>query len=80
VKNIHETQDSKTNISDEQKIYSGIENLQNIESGGPFNKRGLENMNGLPRGIKWLGYLLFGLLGISMILVMILNFYENHMK
>ncbi|WNB91031.1 hypothetical protein [Bacillus sp. NEB1478] len=81
MKKIHETQSSKRTFDEqEQKIYSPIENLQNIESGGSLNKKGLENVSGLPKGIKLLGYVLFGLLGASMLLVMVLNFFENHLK
>ncbi|MDR7071574.1 hypothetical protein [Fictibacillus barbaricus] len=75
MKKIHETQSIRTNDTEEHKVYSPIENLQNIESGGPLNKKGLENVSGLPKSIKFLGCVLIGLLGFSMLLVMVLNFF-----
>ncbi len=75
MKKIHETQSIRTNDTAEAKVYSPIQNLQNIESGGPLNKKGLENVSGLPKSIKILGCVLFGLLGLSMLLVMVLNFF-----
>lgn len=68
IKKIHETQTTYTNADKEGKIYSKIEDLQNIESGGPLNKEGLD-LDSQPKGIKYIGYFIVGSVVITFLFV-----------
>ena len=68
IKKIHETQTTNKNVNGENKIYSPIEDLQNIESGGPLNKEGLD-LDSQPKGIKYIGYFIVGSVVITFLFV-----------
>ena len=44
---------------EEDKLYTPIEDLQKIEGGGVLNRDSL-NLDTLPKGIRWIGYVIIG--------------------
>jgi len=68
IKKIHETQTRNTNANGQNRIYSPIEDLQNIESGGPLNKESLD-LESQPKGIKYIGYFIVGSVVITFLFV-----------
>lgn len=44
---------------EEDKLYTPIENLQKIEGGGALNRDSLD-LDTLPKGIRWIGYVIIG--------------------
>lgn len=73
VKKIHETQSTEEfHDVEKEKIYTPIEDLQRITAGGVFKRNHLKAKT-LPKGIKWIGYLLAGFIVVSGVLIFVLN-------
>lgn len=72
---IHETQpvDNYKNVEEDQ-LYTPLEDLQRIEAGGVFKKNNL-NLSTLPKGIRYIGYIIIGFTVITSILGIILNLF-----
>lgn len=68
IKKTHETQSEDSNVHDETKIYSPIENLQKIENGGAYNKKSLD-LDSQPKGIRYIGYFIVGFIAITFLLI-----------
>lgn len=78
IKKIHETQsDNQLNkdVNDE-RIYTPIEDLQKIESGGVF-KRNSYDTSKFPKGIRYVGYFLFGGLFLMVLVGITISFIYN---
>ncbi|WP_338780609.1 hypothetical protein [Metabacillus sp. FJAT-52054] len=76
MKDPHETLISKRYEPDirEGRVFSPTEELEHISGGGPLNIEGLENVSRFPKGIKYLGYVLFGVFGGLILLGIVLSF------
>ncbi len=74
-KKIHETQSTIQDVNEEDKIYSPIENLQNIESGGPLNKKGLD-LDSQPKGIRYIGYFIIASVVITFLFALIIGLFN----
>jgi hypothetical protein len=73
MKDTHETQPTKDRINpEEDQFYSPIENLQNITGGG--FKNGIPQLSHLPKGIRFIGYIIIGFMVVVGIFAIFLNF------
>ncbi|KZZ84710.1 hypothetical protein [Bacillus sp. SJS] len=78
MKDTHETQLSNRYERDIRngKVFSPTEDLENIAGGGPLNNEGLENVSRFPKGIKYMGYVLFGIFGVLILLGITLSYFN----
>ncbi|WP_445488454.1 hypothetical protein [Niallia sp. 03133] len=75
MKKLHETQKIEDNTStDENRIFfpPDIEKLNDMGGGGIKHKN--IKIDSLPKGIKYIGYFIFGTIILSIFLVVALNF------
>jgi len=78
MKDIHETQSmNQQNINvKKDEVYTPIPELQKIEAGGVFKKNSY-NVSKFPKGIRLIGYFLFGGLFIIFLLGIIFSIIFN---
>ena len=78
MKDIHETQSTNQQNQDDNndELYTPIADIQKIEAGGVF-KRDSYDMNKFPKGIRLLGYFLFGGLFLMCLLGIIISIVLN---
>ncbi|CAH0344988.1 hypothetical protein [Bacillus sp. CECT 9360] len=76
MKNTHETQSTEEYVYEEGKIYSPIEDLQRIESGGAYNKDSLD-ISKQPKGIRYIGYFIIGFIVITFLLITAIYIFFN---
>lgn len=72
-KKTHETEPIKEQHFDEKKIYSPIENIQKIE--GVEIKTDSYQISTFPKGIRIIGYFMFGFIFVLLLLVIVINFF-----
>jgi hypothetical protein len=73
MKDTHETEPTKNPINSEgEQLYSPINHLQNIESGGFKSSR--PQLGRMPKGIRFIGYFMIGFFVVAGILAIVLNF------
>ncbi|WP_442599660.1 hypothetical protein [Neobacillus sp. D3-1R] len=75
MKKIHETQSSESykNV-EEDKLYTPIEDYQRIEAGGVYKKNHIK-LSTLPKGIRYIGYVLIGFTVITTIIGIIMTIF-----
>jgi hypothetical protein len=74
MKDMHETQRAEPLHHDEDKVFAPTEDLQRIE-GGVWNRKSFR-MDSLPKGIRWVGYVIVGFV-LMMMAIVILNFFDK---
>ncbi|GIN86380.1 hypothetical protein J6TS2_27660 [Heyndrickxia sporothermodurans] len=70
-KRIHETQSTQEHHAEEEEVFSPTKDIQRIE-GVVYKKKSLQ-FTSLPKGVRLIGYFMFGCMFILILVVIFIN-------
>ncbi|MGG3468692.1 hypothetical protein ABES02_14580 [Neobacillus pocheonensis] len=72
----HESQPSEEfKHTEDDKLYTPIEDLQKITAGGVYRRNSLK-ISSLPKGIRYIGYFIIGSCILTFVVAVILNIFN----